>query len=65
MNEYTPNLFENRVKALRNIAGSFLDAYKRQITAPETLPPGEVERKAKMLKSSLELVYKNLNEIID
>lgn len=62
--DYIPNLLENRVMALRGIAANFLDSYKRQITAPDTLPPGDTMEKARMLKSSLETVYKDMIEVM-
>lgn len=65
MKSYIPTLFENRVNALRNIAANFLDSYKRQITEPETLPPGDTMEKARLLKSSLETVYNDLIKVME
>lgn len=59
---YEPNLLERRIMALRGIAANFLDSYKRQITAPDTLPSGDTMEKAQLLKSSLETVYHDLIE---
>lgn len=60
--EYQENILERRIWALSNISEVFLDYYKRSVTDPRSVPSGELRKSAEMLKSSLELTLKTLNE---
>lgn len=60
--EYKENILERRIWALGNISEVFLDYYKRSVTEPQSVPSGELKKSAEMLKFSLELVLKTLNE---
>lgn len=60
--EYQENTLERRIWALGNISEAFLDYYKRSVTDPKSVPNGVLKKTAEMLKSSLGLTLKTLNE---